>query len=117
MELPKGIYFEYAPATNSSGPGNHAYLVFHDGKGGEQVIRGGLPENEASFPFGGNITVQADIPLRNSEDAYKEGDTPQTRHARKLDLGGCDPATVWKNMAAKAREIGKAGIDYNIFKE
>ena len=104
MELSKGIYFEYAPATGSTGPGRHSYLVFRDGKGGERVIRGGLPDNQFSFPVGGNITVQADIPLQKSEDVYKEGETPDTRHARKLDLGGRDPETVWKDMAARARK-------------
>ena len=45
MELPRGVYFEYKPASGSAMIGNHAYLVFRDGKGGERVIRGGIPDD------------------------------------------------------------------------
>jgi hypothetical protein len=130
MQLPKGIYFEYAPASSSSGPGLHAHLVFRDGKGNERVIRGGLmKESDQGFKdkstrfmkslVGGNITVQADIPLQESRDKYgvKKGETAETRHARRLDLGGRDPEQVWKDMTAKANEIAKAGIDYNLIGE
>lgn len=44
MELPRGIYFEYAPASGSAGPGRHAYLVFRDGKGGERMCLNGKQE-------------------------------------------------------------------------
>ena len=125
MQLSKGIYFEFKPASGTTVIGRHAYLVFRDGKGGERVIRGGVPDPDrdgsrlgaATMFVGGNITVQADIPLRDSKDAYEEGETPETRHARKLDLGGRDPGKIWKDMAARAGEIGKAGIDYNIIRE
>ena len=124
MQLPKGIYFEHKPASGTTVVGRHAYLVYRDGEGGERVIRGGSAKDSdkgtvdeaisgAKTLVGGNITVQADIPLQKSRDKYdvEKGDTPQTRHARKLDLGGRDPEMVWKDMAAKAREIGKAGIN------
>ncbi len=127
MQLSKGIYFEFKPASGTTVIGRHAYLVFRDGKGGERVIRGGVPDPDrdgsrlgaATMFVGGNITVQADIPLRESKDKYdvEKGETAATRHARKLDLGGRDPGKVWKDMAAKAGEIGEAGIDYNIIRE
>ena len=124
MQLPKGIYFEYKPALGSEIVGLHAYLVFRDGEGGERVIRGGIPDvfgpgeindvlDAASIPFGGDITVQADIPLQLSKDQYGDNDSPESRHAKQLDLGGRDPEQVWREMTAKAKEIGKAGIDYN----
>ena len=126
MQLPRGIYFEYKPALGSEKIGLHAYLVFRDGEGGERVIRGGIPdvfgdetlEEIADFAtsfVGGNISVQADIPLQESKDRYdiRKGESPETRHAKQLELGGRDPEQVWRELVDKVNEIGEAGVDYN----
>ncbi|NKB19480.1 MAG: hypothetical protein GKS01_02945 [Alphaproteobacteria bacterium] len=110
QQLPEGIYFESTPAFDERTGQQHAYLVYRDGKGGERVIRGG-PE---ALTFG-KIEVQADIPLSRSEDAYEDGDTPETRNSKLIDLKSRDPETVWKNMAKRAKEIDHNNIDYNLF--
>ncbi len=101
--LEKGIYIEFKPVQSTDDVGVlgkvHSYLVFRDGIGNARVIRGGLPAPETidaigrSF-IGGDINVQADIPLQRSKDRYGPDDTPQSRHARKLDLGGREPEDV-----------------------
>lgn len=116
--LEKGIYIEFRPATSSSGlevpTGDlHSYLVFRDGDGNARVIRGG-PRGGLKFMVGGPIEVQVDKPLQQSEDKYGRGETPESRHARKLDLGGQKPEEVWKGMSKRANEIGEAKLDYDL---
>jgi len=111
MQLPEGIYFESTPAFNESTGQQHAYLVFRDGKGDERVIRGG--PNVPLPPFG-RIAIQADIPLRDSKDAYEKGETPSTRQAKRLVLGDREPRTVWNEMVKRAKEIGNARINYDL---
>jgi len=68
MQLSKGIYFEFKPASGTTVIGQHAYLVFRDGKGNARIIRGGsakdsdkgFVDESGSFMktfVGGNITV------------------------------------------------------------
>ncbi|MCH7646536.1 MAG: hypothetical protein IH788_04985, partial [Nitrospinae bacterium] len=120
----KGIYIEIKPAQLTDVVGvfgkAHSYLVFRDGKGNARVIRGGLPAPETADKLirmvgGGDIEVQADIPLQRSKDRYGPDDTPQSRHARKLDLGGREPEDVWKGMVARAKAINGAEIDYDVW--
>ncbi len=119
--LEKGIYIEFGPAQSSGVEvldKLHSYLVFRDGKGNARVIRGGPPGEDfepVKAGFGGDIEVQADIPLRRSKDRYGPDDTPQSRDARKLDLGGREPEEVWKGMVKRAKAINGAGIDYDIW--
>ncbi len=126
MQLSKGIYFEYKPAAGHAIHDRfHAYIVFRDGKGGERVIRGGIPDIFGNNPVadfadgvaslvGGDITTQVDVPLQESKDKYTDGATAESRHARKLDLGGRDPEAVWNDMAERARKVEPSDIDYNV---
>ena len=118
--LEKGIYIEFGPAQSGGVEvldKLHSYLVFRDGKGNARVIRGG-PTGKGiealKAGFGGDIEVQADIPLQRSKDKYGPDDTPQSRHARKLDLGGREPEEVWKGMVERAKAINGAEIDYDV---
>ena len=45
MELPRGIYFEFKPASGTTVLVRHTYLVFRDGKGGEWVCLNGQQED------------------------------------------------------------------------
>ncbi len=103
MQHSKGIYFEFKRVLGGTVPYQHAYLVYRDGKGGERVIRGGITDNfdgnpggavlnTALIPRGGDISVQVDIPLQESKDKYGDGASAESRHARKLDLGGRERA-------------------------
>tara|TARA_B100000676_G_scaffold313540_1_gene396846 strand:- start:90485 stop:91729 length:1245 start_codon:yes stop_codon:yes gene_type:complete len=112
QKLPAGIYFESTPAFHEMTGQQHAYLVYRDGKGGERVIRGGPGGLPPTF---GTIEVQADIPLRESKDAYGKEDTPSNRKAKRIDIGDRDPETLWNEMVKKAKEIGEAGINYDLF--
>ena len=125
----------------------YPYLVYRDGKGNAEVIRGGpesLPKTRIggkvsingwdlfdtgeiditnntftrlanSELAGGDIEIEAGIPLGKSLDAYKEGETPQSRFAKKLDLGGRPPQKVWEDMKITAQTIGKNETDYDIY--
>ena len=114
--LEKGIYIEIKSVQLTDDVGVfgklHSYLVFRDGKGNARVIRGG-PKDDAMFLVGGDIEVQADVALQRSKDRYGPDDTPQSRHARKLDLAGREPEEVWKGMVERAMAINGAGIDYD----
>ena len=166
--LPEGIYIEAKPVIKADVPdweilkdlkdkidtdknedvdAYHAYLVYRDGKGNAEVIRGG-PERlrnakiggkvsiggwdlfdtgEIDFDvpptrlvqsgLGGDIEIEAGIPLGKSLDAYKKGETPQSRFAKKLDLGGCSPQKVWEDMKITAQIIGKNETDYNVLSQ
>jgi hypothetical protein len=113
MQLSEGIYFESKPASGHNVHGQfHAYLVFQDGHGGERVIRGGPKLATAS-----KIQVETDIPLSQSKDAYEEGESPSTRNSKSIDLNGRNPEAIWKDMVKRAKEIDRAGIDYNLFND
>ena len=84
----KGIYLEVnniSSVTPSLGK-RHSYLVYRDGKGNERVIRGG-PASMLGWMVGGDIKVEADVPLSQSIDCYAPGEKPGSRPSRKLDLG------------------------------
>ncbi|MCZ6607786.1 MAG: hypothetical protein O7A64_08990 [Alphaproteobacteria bacterium] len=121
--LEKGIYIEIKSVQLTDDIGVfgklHSYLVFRDGKGNARVIRGGPPAGKSLKAFakaaaGGDIEVQADVALQRSKDRYGPDDTPQSRHARKLDLGGREPEEVWKGMVERAKAINGAEIDYDV---
>ncbi|MBT5658794.1 MAG: hypothetical protein HOJ02_01435, partial [Rhodospirillaceae bacterium] len=109
MPTERGIYFELATAPGHAAHGYyHAYLVYRDGVGKTEVIRGG--PRVLGFS---SIEVESGIPLIKSEDAYEPGETMESRQAQKLDLGGRDPVVVWSKMKETADGIGKAEIDYD----
>ncbi|MEQ8603771.1 MAG: hypothetical protein RIB45_10665 [Marivibrio sp.] len=109
--MKKGIYIETKPVTGDEESGRrHLYLVYRDGKGGEQVINGG-PEHRLP-PFG-QIKTEADKPLADSKDKYKDGASPQSRRARQLDLDGMDPEIVWRQMTAAAEQVEAREFDYD----
>ena len=89
----RGIYFETKPAALHSTHGqHHAYLVYHDGKGGSEVIRGGAPdEGFLMIPLGGDISVQTGKSMENSKDKYEKDEKPNSRPSRKLNV----PPTNW----------------------
>ena len=117
--LPEGIYIEAKPAAKTLGEISgdyHAYLVYRDGKGNAEVIRGG-PDSWDFGALGGDIEVESGKPLTESADAYDEEDSPQSRFAKRLDLGGRSPQKVWEDMKITAQTIGKNETDYNLFSQ
>ena len=135
--LPEGIYIEAKPVGDVGSIGDvhinayHAYLVYRDGKGHAEVIRGGpetMAENEKAegikgieafiySTVGGDIEIEAGTPLTESVDRYDEEDSPQSRFAKRLDLGGRSPQKVWEDMKITAQTIGKNETDYNLFSQ
>ncbi len=92
----------------------HLYLVFRDSDGSETVIRGG-PSNDNPLAFG-NIVVEVDIPINQSEDTRQEDEktlTPADRNSRQIDIGDRDARAVWDIMKQHATNIGNANLDYN----
>ena len=89
---------------------DHLYLVYQDDNGNETVIRGG-PERPP--PFFGEIVLQIDIPIEQSEDA-REGKTAEERGQRELDLDGRSAEAVWLEMQRVAQKIQKATTDYDV---
>ena len=86
-----GIYFEAKPVFGLPILGYHGYLVYRDGMGTVEVIRGGTAWYRPFF-LGGNITVETGIPLHRSKDKYPEpGIMPKDRYRKKLDLGDLTP--------------------------
>ena len=129
--LDRGLYIELKPApldeigSQKVHDFMHSYLVYRDGKGGEFVVRGGPsgfskqmnPEEvreNLKFGPGGKIEVQAGIPLDKSKDAYKHDETPQDRHATKLDIGDRDPEKVFDQMVRKGQEVNDLNVDYDL---
>ena len=109
-----GIYVETKPIRvgESKTPFGHAYLVYRHADGTEEVIRGG-PDDGAASALSGKIRTEAGVPLAESKDAYRAGDTPQTRRAKRIDLGDQDAEIVWRQMKAAAKQVGERGIDYD----
>ena len=92
----------------------HLYLVFRDSDGSETVIRGG-PSNDNPLSFG-NIVVEVDIPISQSEDIRQEDGvtlTPADRNSRQIDLGSRNASDVWEVMKQHATNIHNASFDYN----
>ncbi|MFQ5545071.1 MAG: LysM peptidoglycan-binding domain-containing protein [Acidiferrobacterales bacterium] len=109
--LPQGIYFEYAPAKLSSlHPYQHSYLVYRDGMGNAEVIRGGANW----LGFASEVELQIGVPLRDSKDQYLPGQTPVDRHSTQLELGSRNPAAVWEQAKQAARQIDP-DIDYDLY--
>lgn len=111
----KGIYLEVnniSSVTPSLGK-RHSYLVYRDGKGNERVIRGG-PASMLGWLVGGDIKVEADVPLSQSIDCYAPGEKPGSRPSRKLDLGGRAAETVWADMVKEAKRIDGGQLDYDV---
>jgi len=112
----EGIYIEFKPVAHEGieiSDYLHSYLVYEDGQGNAEVIRGGFPGPEAIV--GGDITVQSGVPLQQSKDAYKPGETPESRIRTKVDLNGRDPKVMRDKFNKTAQEIGRAKIDYDGF--
>lgn len=101
----------------------HAYLVYRDGNGNARVIRGHPEGSGEKFTppsgpignsvLGGNLELEVDKPLQDSRDAYKPGETPETRRSRRLDIGDRDPAAVWGVMVGHGRKLKKTDMEYD----
>ncbi len=80
--LEKGIYFEAKSLFDGIGNTYHTYLVYRDGNGNAEVIRGGTEGfNE--------LTVRAGVDISTTKDSYL--DSPiENRIVTKLDLGNQD---------------------------
>ena len=142
--LPEGIYIEAKEVTETN---YHAYLVYRDGKGNAEVIRGGpesLPKTRiggkvsiggwdlfdtgeiditnnmgtrlAQSGLGGDIEIEAGIPLGKSLDAYGEEDNPQKRFAKRI-VGGKISKPIWDDMVKTAQTIGTNKTDYNLLSQ
>ena len=128
--LPEGIYIEAKPVIGWIGKQigtYHAYLVYRDGKGHAEVIRGGpetMAENEkaegvkgvGAFAYstvGGDIEIEAGTPLTESVDRYDEEDSPQKRFAKRI-VGGKISKPIWDDMVKTAQTISKNKTDYNL---
>ena len=152
--LPEGIYIEAKPVADldfgSIGDihinAYHAYLVYRDGKGNAEVIRGGperlrnakiggkvsiggwdlfdtgeidfdvMPTRFVQSGLGGDIEIEAGIPLGKSLDAYGEEDNPQKRFAKRI-VGGKISKPIWDDMVKTAQTIGTNKTDYNLFSQ
>ncbi len=96
---------------------DHLYLVFQDSDGSETVIRGG-PSSDNPLAFG-NIVVEVDVPISQSEDKRETRDkppkdlTPADRNSRQIELGSRDASAVWEVMKQHATNIHNANFDYN----
>ena len=118
----RGIYFETKPAVLHSTHGqHHAYLVYHDGKGGSEVIRGGIPndtivpdDGAVMFLFGGDISVETGKSMENSEDKYEEAEKPNSRPSRKLNIPPDELDDTWARMREVAEKIGRGEFDYDL---
>ena len=112
-----GIYIESKPAAFGQFHNRrHLYLVYRDGEGREEVVRGGPSKEDTpvDFLFGGKIEIEAGIPLQESKDAYGPDDSPEKRRATRLDLDGRDPVQVWRTITAASEKLRDAKIDYNL---
>jgi hypothetical protein len=95
----------------------HLYLVFRDSNGSETVIRGG-PASNNPLAFG-DIVVEVDVPINQSEDARRTNDdppqflTPEQRNSRQIDLNGRDATAVWNIIKQHTTNIGNANLNYN----
>ena len=89
----------------------HLYLVYKDATGAEYLIRGGP---ELNFPPWGDIEISAGDLLSSHPFDARGSDTPQDRGQIALDLGARDAADVWTIMLEQARDIGAAGLDYDL---
>lgn len=83
----------------------HTYLVYRDGNGNAEVIRGG--------PEGFNeLTVRAGVDISTTKDSYL--DSPiENRIVTKLDLGNQDIEQVWSKAVLTANSIDPR-IDYEL---
>jgi hypothetical protein len=114
--LPEGIYMEATALSWTDGRAGtyHSYLVYRDGAGNAEVIRGG------ANPLGnGNMDLELEIgkSLSASSDAYTNKNIQyfdqQTHLYAKMDIGNRDAKTVWEEMKTNAGKIDTS-IDYNI---
>ncbi|MFW2610963.1 hypothetical protein, partial [Aliarcobacter butzleri] len=103
--LEKGIYFEAKSLFDGFGNTYHTYLVYRDGNGKAEVIRGG--------PEGFNeLTVRAGVDISTTKDSYL--DSPiENRIVTKLDLGNQDIEQVWAKAVSTANSIDPR-IDYEL---
>lgn len=58
------------------------------------------------------VDVEVGKSLDQSSDAYGDGETPASRRAVRLDLGGRNPAEVWALMKREAEFAGGAKHHY-----
>jgi hypothetical protein len=114
--LPEGIYMEATALSWTEGRAGtyHSYLVYRDGAGNAEVIRGGADPLK-----NGNMNLELEIgkSLSASSDAYTNKNVQyfdqQTHLYAKMDIGDRDAKTVWEEMKTNAEKIDTS-IDYNI---
>lgn len=128
QHLPKGIYLEFSnalPGGRASDSGKplddvfypeivsepylHAYLVYRDGKGGEQVLRGG-PEMGIGF---GDIQIQSGD-LSDSMDGYTATNKMSDRLIQKLPVDEDRQEETWRVMSEEVKRIEDADLDYDL---
>jgi hypothetical protein len=106
--LPEGIYMEATALTWTAGRAGtyHSYLVYRDGAGNAEVIRGGF-----DIAANGNMDLALEIgkSLSASSDAYINKNIQyfdqKTHLYAKMDIGGRSPKEVWEEMKTNAGSI------------
>lgn len=128
----KGLYLEFKSAIGNSDvtksgkpidpildpPGTapspllHAYIVYRDGNGGEQVFRGG-PLSDGADVFLNDIQTQ-NMPLKDSKDAYSQDNPGEFRHRIKLPVPDDELDARRDKIAEVTNQLGKDGHDYDL---
>jgi soluble cytochrome b562 len=112
--LPKGIYMEATELPKLEGQGGtyHSYLVYRDGAGHAEVIRGGFDIKSGNM----DLKLQIGIGLKDSLDAYyideKIHPFDHETHLYAVMVEAKDAEVVWKQMTANAKKIDPT-INYN----
>ncbi|RXI37035.1 hypothetical protein CRU99_12720 [Malaciobacter mytili] len=103
--LEKGIYFEAKPLFKGIGNTYHSYLVYRDGSGNAEVIRGG-PEGFSE------LTIKSGVNISNTRDSYSTFPI-EDRIIIKLDLGSQNIEQVWNKAVSSAKSIDPR-IDFEL---
>lgn len=107
------ILIESKPVIISGTIYDHLYLVYVDSQGKQTVIRGG-PRYTLAKPLSiGDIEVEINLPLADSEDA-RGTDTPAERGSREVNLGDRVAKDVWDLMLQHAQMIAQAHVTYTL---
>lgn len=106
--LEKGIYLERKELIGNNW---HTYLVYRDGEGNAEIIRGG-PNSSLSLSDFLDLEIKAGVDISSTLDTYTN-DTPENRHYQKLNIPVENLDSTWSNMVDVANSIDTE-LDYKI---